>query len=277
MFVTALAHGIVILGVTFAPLFPDETAEKPSINVTLLVDTESLDASSSEAEMLSSRNQAGGGDDASDRPSRALSAQQPMNQQGDTLGVDTRTAEALARNAPVDQVVSRNPSDREVHAEPETTDSPAPVPMTTAALLQQSAPDSLAAEIDLETRNASNDDSPINSPSTKESVVAAYIVGWRRRVEQIGTANFPREFLRGTSATARPVVEVTIDAEGSLRDVVFLRSSGDERLDQATLTILELAGPFAPLPEAILADARELKFNYEWYFSTGDQTNTGVR
>jgi protein TonB len=277
LFVTALAHGIVILGVTFAPLFPEEPAEKPSLNVTLLVDTEALDASSSDAEMLSSRNQAGGGEGASDRPTRALSSRQPMNQQGETLGVDTRTAEALVRNAPVDQVVSRNPSDREVHAQPETTDRPAPVPMTAAALLQQSAPDSLAAEIDLETRNAADDDSLINSPSTKESAIAAYIVGWRQRVEQIGTANFPREFLRGTSATERPIVEVTIDAEGALRDVVFLRSSGDERLDQATLTILELAGPFAPLPEAILADARVLKFNYEWYFSTGDQTAARVR
>ena len=117
----------------------------------------------------------------------------------------------------------------------------------------------------------------IDSPETRESALAVYIVGWRQRVERIGTANFPLEFLGGGTAPARPVVEVTIDAQGRLDDVVLSRSSGDASLDRAALAILELAGPFDPLPEEILADTRVVRFSYEWYFSNGEQAASRVR
>ena len=127
LFVAVLAHGIVILGVTFAPAPPEEPTETSTLNVTLLVDTDTLQADSQDAEMLSSRNQAGGGDDQSPRPTRTLTAQQPMNQKGEPLGVDTRTAEALAAATPVDQLISRSPSTRQIEAVPDSVkaiDSP---------------------------------------------------------------------------------------------------------------------------------------------------------
>ena len=275
IFVAALAHGIVILGVTFAPPLT-ETNETTALNVTLLVDTETVDADAREAEILSSRNQAGGGDDESLRPTRTLTAAHPTNQQGEPLGVDTRTAEALAAATPVDRLVSRSASTRRVEAVPETTDRPAPVPMTAAALLQQSAPETLAAELDTKVANGSREDTEIDSPATRESALAAYIVAWRQRVERVGTANFPAA-LRERGAAMRPVVEVTIDAEGGLRDAVLLRSSGDAALDQAALEILSLAGPFDPLPEAVLADASVVRFAYEWHFSNGGQAASRVR
>jgi protein TonB len=277
LFVAVLAHGIVILGITFAPGLPTEPSETPTINVTLLVDTETLDADSAEAEMLAARNQAGGGNDEGLRPTRTLTSPHPLNQPGEPLGVDTRTAEALAAATPVDRLVSRNPSARQVEAVPETTDTPAPVPMRAAALFQQSAPDTLAAELDDEVINASNRDSEFSAPSTRESAIAAYIVGWRQRVERVGTANFPPEFLNAGAATARPIVEVTIDADGRLNRAVLSRSSGDPALDQATLTILDLAGPFEPLPEAILAESNVVRFTYEWYFTSGEQASARVR
>jgi protein TonB len=277
LFVAVLAHGIVILGVTFAPGPASEPSEVSTLNVTLLVDTDSAETAARDAEMLASQNQAGGGNDDSPRPTRTLTAENPLNQQGEPLGVDTRTAEALAAAAPVDQLVTRGESNRQIEAVPDTTDTPAPVPMTAAALLQQSATATLAAEVDLEASTASNDDSDIDSPSTRESAQAAYIVGWRQRVERIGTANFPRDFLARGAATTQPVVQVTISADGRLNNAVLTRSSGDANLDQATLTILDLAGPFEPLPDAILAEASVVQFEYEWYFTTSEQAASRVR
>ena len=43
LFLAALAHGVVILGVTFAAPRAPETSSLPSINVTLVVDTTQLD------------------------------------------------------------------------------------------------------------------------------------------------------------------------------------------------------------------------------------------
>lgn len=249
----------------------------PSLNVTLLVDTETLDANVRDAEMLASRSQAGGGNDDSLRPTRTLTAEHPRNQDGDPLGPDAVDAEALAADTPVDRLVSRGPSSRQVAAVPETTDQPGPQPMTAAALLQQRAPDSLAAEIDLETASGSQQESDINAPSTRESALAAYMVGWRQRVERVGTANFPRALLEGASGATRPVVEVTIDATGRLDEIVLLRSSGSPGLDQAAIGILQLAGPFEPLPQAILTDYDVLRFAYEWDFSTTGRATSQVR
>ena len=245
--------------------------------MTLLVDSETLEADARDAEILASRNQAGGGDDDNLRPTRTLTAQHPLDQNGDPLGPDTFDADALEASTPVDRLVSRAPSSRQLEAVPETTDQPGPRPMSAAALLQQDAPETLAAELDLEIASGSNEDSGIDAPSTRESVLAAYMVGWRQRVERVGTANFPRAFLDGSALAARPIVEVTIGADGTLDEIVLRRSSGDSSLDQAALEILQLAGPFEPLPAAILADYDVLRFAYEWDFSTRGRASSQVR
>jgi protein TonB len=267
LFVAVLAHGVVILGVTFAPFPTPELNEIPSLNVTLLVDSATADADVSEAELLASRNQKGAGEGESLRPTRTLTAEQPRNQLGEPLGADAIDAEALTPDTPADQLISQNPSDRQVEAVPETTDQPAPEPMRAAALFQQTAPATLAAELDLTAENARSDDGDIAAPSTREYALSAYMVGWRQRVERVGTANFPAEFLTGNANTGHPIVEVAIDAEGTIAEMVLRRSSGNTRLDQAAFHILELAAPFEPLPKEILAEADRLRFTYEWDFS----------
>jgi protein TonB len=104
------------------------------------------------------------------------------------------------------------------------------------------------------------------TPDTKASGLAEYLDGWRRRVERIGTANYPRELL-GSIDAGRPTLEVVIAADGTLDDIVVRRTSGDNALDQAALRILRLAAPFAPLPDTIRADYDVLRFAYEWDFS----------
>ncbi len=104
------------------------------------------------------------------------------------------------------------------------------------------------------------------TPSTRQSGLAEYLDGWRRRVERIGTANYPARAARRSRA-GRPTLEVVIAADGRLDDIVVRRSSGDKALDQAALKILRLAAPFAPLPDNIRADYDVLRFAYEWDFS----------
>ncbi len=88
------------------------------------------------------------------------------------------------------------------------------------------------------------------SPDTRASVLAPYLADWKRKVERVGTLNFPSAARAGLSGS--PVVEVEIAADGRLRRASVRRSSGYGALDQAALTILRLASPFNPFP----ADAR---------------------
>src|SRR5260370_33033953 len=75
---------------------------------------------------------------------------------------------------------------------------------------------------------------------TRESDVAVYLDSWRRKIERVGTVNFPavarRDKLSGT-----PVIEVTIGADGKLARIIIRRSSGHGEIDDAAMRILKLA------------------------------------
>ena len=103
------------------------------------------------------------------------------------------------------------------------------------------------------------------TPSSRQSGLAEYLDGWRRRVERIGTANYPAELL-GDPNAGRPTLEVVIGKDGQLVDIVVRKSSGDKALDQAALKILRLAAPFEPLPQVIRKDYDVLRFAYDWDF-----------
>jgi len=103
---------------------------------------------------------------------------------------------------------------------------------------------------------------------TRESAIAAYLDGWKRRIEQVGTLNFPNE-ARRRSLSGNPVLEVAIRADGSLQQVEVRRSSGHRELDAAAVGIVRLASPFDPFPPAMRERYPVLRFAYEWQFMTG--------
>jgi protein TonB len=273
LFVAALAHGVVILGVTFATDPLEQPAELPSLNVTLLLDAASLDASHAAHELLANRSQDGGGrPDETDRPTRTLSANHPVSQLGDPLGADLTDGTPRDATAEAERLATRAPSDTRVETAPNISDEPADTPLKAATLIEAADTQTLVAELgETARRPRSEADDDRSDPSTRESALAQYLVGWRQRVERIGTANFPERYLRRNGGHGRPTLEVAIGPEGNLEDIVVRKSSGDPTLDQAALKILRMAAPFEPLPAAILADYDVLRFAYEWEFAAGDE------
>jgi protein TonB len=105
------------------------------------------------------------------------------------------------------------------------------------------------------------------TPDTRAATLAPYLDSWRRKVERIGTLNYPTA-ARGQPA-ASPVLEVGISADGKLDKAVIRRSSGQPELDQAALEILKLASPFDPFPAELAREYQVLRFAYEWQFVGG--------
>jgi len=274
LFLAALVHGVVILGVTFtAATTGDDTV--PSLNVTLVLDTEREELAADTAEFIANRDQQGAGVAARGlRPTSSLSADRPANQLGDPLGADSADGTPREARPSAEQLVSQGTDGEPVPASPQPTDAPAPTLQRAAALIQQASPQTTAMELGLraELPNGSDDARTlIATPSTRQSGLAEYLDGWRRRVERIGTANYPSELL-GNIHAGRPTLEVVIAADGRLDDIVVRRSSGDKTLDQAALKILRLAAPFPPLPPSIREDYDVLRFAYEWDFAAGGET-----
>lgn len=271
LFVAALAHGVVILGVTFGSLpFHRDHDAIPSLNVTLVVDSSRLDRPPEDSEYLAQRNQAGHGSlPQGERPTAALAAAQPRTQAGAPDASDLVDAEPREAGARADVLLTPSDSERQVAALPKAVDRAAAAPQTAAAMIADAAPPTLAAEPDDRTAAPKQHDRElVASPSTRESVLAHYLDDWRRRVERIGTVHFPARF-RGDRAVGRPTLEVAIGADGRLVDIIVRRSSGDKALDQAALDILRMAAPFDPLPEEIRAKYDVLRFAYEWEFTGG--------
>ena len=106
------------------------------------------------------------------------------------------------------------------------------------------------------------------SPDTRAALVAPYLVAWRRKVERIGTLNFPLA-AREAGPHADPVIAVAISANGRLVHAAIARSSGDPALDQAALAILRIASPFDPFPPNLASRYQILRFTYEWQFKGG--------
>src|SRR5688572_24400504 len=272
LFLAALVHGVVILGVTFTAAPAGDGTAIPSLNVTLVLDTEREELAADTAELIANRDQLGAGEAARGlRPTSTLSADQPATQVGDPLGADLTDGTPRDEAPSADQLVSSGRGGEPVPALPQPTDEPALTRQRSAALIQQAAPQTTAMELAMRAELPNGRDDArtlIATPSTRQSGLAEYLDGWRRRVERIGTANYPTELL-GNIDAGRPTLEVVIAADGRLDDIVVRRSSGDKALDQAALKILRLAAPFPPLPPAIREDYDVLRFAYEWDFAAG--------
>jgi periplasmic protein TonB len=272
LFLAALVHGVVILGVTFTAASSGDDGTLPSLNVTLVLDTEREELAADTAEFIANRNQQGAGEAARGlRPTSTLSADQPVTQAGDPLGADATDGTPREETPSAEQVVTRGSASETVSALPQPTDDPALTRQRAATLIQQAVPQTTAMELALRAELPDGQDNArtlVATPSTRESGLAEYLDGWRRRVERIGTANYPTE-LFGNIDAGRPTLEVVIAADGRLDDIVVRRSSGDKALDQAALKILRLAAPFAPLPDTIRKDYDVLRFAYEWDFAGG--------
>ncbi len=272
LFVAALIHGVIILGVTFTAVPRGDDGVLPSLNVTLVLDTEREELAADTADFLANRDQRGAGQAARGlRPTSTLSADQPVTQAGDPLGADATDGTPRDEAPSAEQLVSRGDSADIVSALPQPTDDPALTRQRAATLIQQAAPQTTAMELALRAELPNGDDDArtlLATPSTRQSGLAEYLDDWRRRVERIGTANYPTALL-GNLQAGRPTLEVIIAADGRLDDIVVRRSSGDKALDQAALRILRLAAPFAPLPDVIRADYDVLRFAYEWDFTPG--------
>ncbi|HEX9180571.1 MAG TPA: TonB family protein [Burkholderiales bacterium] len=100
--------------------------------------------------------------------------------------------------------------------------------------------------------------------------LAQYVEDWRHKIERVGTLNFP-EAARQQKLFGSLQLTVAIKIDGSVESVVIDRPSGKKILDQAALRIVELAGPFAPLPTALRKNTDILHITRTWTFTRSDE------
>jgi protein TonB len=266
LFLAALIHGILIIGVTFNPYLLDDFSNAISLEVTIVADPDQAIDRPDEAEYLAQASQQGGGNTVEEvRPTAPLQSASPI----DNLGEENAEAllEAISHDKSADQLVTTQ-SEQELRVADDLRDQPQPEDATAIAL-ERGRDQTLPLPQDDESTLLIHDDDPrqlIISADTRESTIAAYLDNWKRRIEAVGDEYFP-ELGDLDGLTGSPTLEVSIEASGQLAEVIIRQSSGSTVLDKAALDILRRASPFEPFPAEIRADYDRLRFAYKWLFS----------
>ena len=108
------------------------------------------------------------------------------------------------------------------------------------------------------------------SASTKEYKYASYMEAWRAKVERVGNLNYPEE-ARKRGLTGSLILDVALKPDGTVEQITIRNSSGNKILDDAAIRIVNLAAPFAPLPDNIRQETDILHITRTWQFLHGER------
>jgi protein TonB len=231
-----------------------------------------------DAQALAQSNLDGGGN--TDENRRAKTPLPPTTQKNDGDDIQQMQRRVQELETAQQRLLTQAKSLRNIAAATTTSEQPAPaVPVVSGLDLAESA----RAMARLEGEIAKTADEYSKRPRkkfvgarTEEYGLAAYLDGWKQKIERIGTLNYPPE-ARGKLYGA-VVIFVELRAEdGSLYSAEISRSSGHKILDQAALRILRMSAPFGAIPQQALGGATVLSFARTWYFTQGDALNTASK
>lgn len=262
LFLAAVAHAVVILGVAFDAPGPEAPAQVPTLEVTLLESPSDDETPPPDADYLAQANQRGAGN------------------------TDEKAPPEFADNPPAPD------TDATLRRGLELSFA-AVMPTPEASREHLMSPDSRLRMPDARAREDRQQETTAPPPggvvrvtgdgrreyfiavNTSESKFAEYLAGWKARMERLGTVNFPAA-ARRAGLKGQPVLEVALAADGRLEEVRIVRSSGYPELDQAALNLVRLGSPFDPFPPDVRASYDVLRFAYEWRFIDGRLSGSGV-
>nr|MBP6382779.1 energy transducer TonB [Pseudomonadales bacterium] len=113
----------------------------------------------------------------------------------------------------------------------------------------------------------------LTSAATRAAADAAYLYTWKQRIETIGNQHYPVEAKRRRLYGDLRLL-VALRADGSVKEVRVLQSSGYALLDDAAMQIVRLSAPFEPFPPELRARADELEIIRTWQFRSNRLTSS---
>lgn len=276
LFIAGLLHGVLILGLSFEFLPAADFVGSPSLEVILVQDPRQSDLAPENAHYLSEQNQSGSGTTTEKlRAESRLSSNSPVSNAGADQGTALQQKEA-PNPTDLSLIVTRTLSIQSLMSLRDRK-SPEQKPEEAQRLDASEISPDLVSEYDEATRIHSPELRELFiSVNTRKTNLARYLTLWKRKIEQVGTLNFPdQKLLEGLSGN--PTLEVAIAADGNLTDVILKRSSGEPRIDQSAINIVRLASPFDAFPDEIRAEYDVMRFVYVWQFVDGKQESSTVK
>lgn len=259
-------HAALVLGLGFILEIGALDEAEDSLDVVLV--NFSSEEAPEDIDFLAQANQKGGGDAVdAERPTQEISSVVPS----EGAGLMPATAEPLAAEQTADtreQLVTDG-AQQVVPDETDIEQPPVELPSVAELMRQRMEIAELQARLERERAFESRlKRRRFISASTREYEFATYMQAWVSKVERVGNLNYPTE-IRRRRLVGDLLMTVGINPDGSVESIDIRRSSGMPELDEAALSIVRLASPFAPLPPDIRAKVDVLHITRTWKFSTG--------
>ncbi|MCR4300205.1 MAG: TonB family protein [Sulfuricaulis sp.] len=270
MFGSFLVHMVVVLGVTFSLPKLRDLPGLPTLEITL-VQTAS-DKRTLDPEFLAQANQEGGGDsDAAEIAKNPLPVREisPVNRDFPTFQSKPQKRVKSERELITMLSLEDLRKIKEQESQPEKKNLQLQPPnlglMARAKTQEERA--RLNAEISRTWQEfQKRPRHKFLNARTQEYKYATYMDAWRAKVERIGNLNYPDEAKR-RGLTGNLLLDVALNADGSINNISVRRSSGQKILDDAAIRIVELSAPFAPFPPEIREDLDVLHITRTWKFN----------
>ena len=258
-------HAAVVFGIRFGVDLKSVPRLADTLDV-VLVKWRSED-DPEEPDYLAQASQKGGGaSEEKRRPSGAESGSLPVPAEGDA---PMMSSAALPVPQESRREIIANEEAGAPRAEVNEIEQPDPQIPSAARLMRQSM-DMASLQPELSQRREWQSKLPRRehiSANTKEYEFAAYMSAWVAKVERVGNLNYPSE-LRARKLHGDLVLSVGIHQNGSIESIEVMRSSGIREIDDAARNIVQMASPYAPLPDNIRERVDILHITRTWRFET---------
>ncbi len=272
LLIALLLHALFIFGISFAPPEQEELAP-PTLDVVLVQHKSKRPPE--EADYLSRDNSDGSGN-VEERVAAEMPRADPAARQQESTPVPPVTRAPPAPPVQPRQRVTTTRAPIKVEEKPADTVESRQAPPSSASLIDLSLQMArLEAGLDEDRRAYSKSKrQKFIDASTREHLYAAYMASWVSKVERFGNINYPNEARRrGLSGSL--ILDVALRPDGTIAEITLLRSSGIASLDQAAISIVRLAAPYARFPRSMREQVDLLHITKTWQFLSGNRWSGG--
>jgi len=90
---------------------------------------------------------------------------------------------------------------------------------------------------------------------------------WIDKIERLGNADYPDAAIRN-KLNGTLILDVVINADGTLKEINLRRSSGHQILDDAAKRIVRMSSPFSAFPAKLKKQADIIHITRSWEFQS---------
>lgn len=258
-------HALVVFGITFGIDLTSAPRLSDTLDIVLVKWRTEEDPE--DADFLAQDSQQGGGESIEkERPSQPVSGELPLPEQGEDE--IQSTPQLPTPHLPEQEVITVEAEQAETEKVTEL-EQPDPELPSSARLMRQSM-DMASLQPEMSRQRQWKSKLPRRervSANTKKYEYAAYMSAWVAKVERVGNLNYPNE-LRQKGLHGDLILSVGIHQNGSIESIEVMRSSGISEIDEAAQNIVQMAGPYAPLPDNIAEHVDILHIVRTWRFES---------